>query len=750
MRSNAMTRLVLAALFLAVLLLFTYPLWSTGQVLYMGDISNSDITELNLPARYLLHEGLHGATFPLWTQRIGCGFPLLAEGQAGLLYPLNLALFYAFKPGFALNLSLIISLFLALVFSYLLFRQYNLGRVASFYAAVSFSFSAYVMAKLKFTYMINSYAWLPLAIYGIERAFARRNLKYFLLTAFAFAMQILSGGAQVFAISFSAVLVILLWRSASLKSRYPEMDAGKMVRLTVMFVLALIVCLVMGFGFAAPQLIPQIAGYPHFNRSGGTDFAWSLGKPMRPRNLVQMFSPYQYGNPASGTYDLEYDYFWENIAYTGLLTMVLALAAVLFLARKSSEVRMWLAIGVFSLLIALGNNTPLAEILWRYVPGFRMFRFWQRFLLLTTMSLAFLSGAAVDHALNRLGDSGRWRGGISALIILTLVLDLGLFAHRQVSTIEYDRILEDNELATWLKENLGDEPGYRISVLGERDVWEQAIRESGGWLGDKEAYYQFMELLPPNQNIYFGIDGVTQYGDYGLYYPKVLDSLTHFMYLKEAGWKVRYTRSAVNVLALESVKYLLTPFELGVEGITRVRTLQTDMKGVSINVYEIENPMPRAYIASDFEIVEKSPLPMQQLIETMWDGSRVRERVILEEEPALHHAGKEMGGEARFVSYSDRRIELGVESETGGILVLNTAYYPEWEVYVDGERRPLLRTNYAFMGVELEAGGHVVEFIYRPRSLTYGVFILVAALALAALLLLYDRKTRFLHIEIPS
>lgn len=743
MRGNALAKVSLALLMLMVLFLFTYPLWSSSRVLYMGDISNSDVTELNLPARFLIHEGLGASTLPFWTQRIGCGFPLLAEGQSGMLYPLNLALFYAFDPALAFNLSIIISLLLAFSFSYLLFRGYGLSRIASLYSAIAFSFSGYVMAKLKFTYMVNSIAWLPLALLGVESAFSRRDLRFLFLTTIAFAMQILAGGAQVFAITLTAVVAILLWRLAFSRSRRSQTDGRKQIRVAAALLLAFIVCLLLALGLAAPQLIPQVNGYPHFNRSSGTDFAWSLGKPMRPRNLVQMFSPYQYGNPALGTYDLEYDYFWENVAYAGLLTVILSLIAALFLVKKNNDVKLWLLIGVFSLLIALGNNTPLAEVLWRYVPGFRMFRFWQRYLVLTVMSLAFLSGAAIDLIMERLGEGKYWKSAIGFLAIFTLVLDLGLFAHRQVSTIDYQEMLAGNEVAHWLKENLGGHPGYRVSVLGEREVWEKAVKQSGGWLGEKKLFYQFMNILPPNHNAFFEIDGVTQYGDYGLYDPKVMDSLTHYMYLPERGRKVRYTRSAVNILALESVKYLLTPYELEVEGLTRVKTFQTDIRGISINLYEIADPLPRAFFASSYEVVEKNPLTLQQLVETMWDGKRARERVILEEEPAWLNPGGAIEGKVEIVSYGDRLIELNAESDTGGILVLNTSYYPEWEVYVDGESRPLLKANYAFMGVELEPGTHVVEFIYRPRSLRYGAIILVATLLLALLLLLYDRRTRF-------
>ena len=45
-----------------------------------------------------------------------------------------------------------------------------------------------------------------------------------------------------------------------------------------------------------------------------------------------------------------------------------------------------------------------------------------------------------------------------------------------------------------------------------------------------------------------------------------------------------------------------------------------------------------------------------------------------------------------------------------------TSIIPGWEVYVDGERRPILRANLLFRGVEVPPGRHRVEFRFRPLS----------------------------------
>ncbi|MFN8442514.1 MAG: YfhO family protein [Caldilineaceae bacterium] len=52
-------------------------------------------------------------------------------------------------------------------------------------------------------------------------------------------------------------------------------------------------------------------------------------------------------------------------------------------------------------------------------------------------------------------------------------------------------------------------------------------------------------------------------------------------------------------------------------------------------------------------------------------------------------------------------------------LVVAEAWFPGWQVWVDGVQKPLLRANYAFMGVQLDAGQHTVKFRYSPPWYTW-------------------------------
>ncbi|WP_134499912.1 YfhO family protein, partial [Microvirga pakistanensis] len=71
-------------------------------------------------------------------------------------------------------------------------------------------------------------------------------------------------------------------------------------------------------------------------------------------------------------------------------------------------------------------------------------------------------------------------------------------------------------------------------------------------------------------------------------------------------------------------------------------------------------------------------------------------------------AGKP-ASKVRIVSYRRNSVTLEVETAEHGVLVLHDIYYPGWEARVDGARRPVLRANLLFRGVEVPAGTHRVE-----------------------------------------
>ncbi|MGO9685082.1 MAG: YfhO family protein, partial [Beijerinckiaceae bacterium] len=84
---------------------------------------------------------------------------------------------------------------------------------------------------------------------------------------------------------------------------------------------------------------------------------------------------------------------------------------------------------------------------------------------------------------------------------------------------------------------------------------------------------------------------------------------------------------------------------------------------------------------------------------------------------ARNPEGPPANASVSLVKYDDNAVELNVETDTAGVVVLHDLFYPGWRVRVDGQERPVLRANILFRGVEVPAGHHKVRFSFEPLSL---------------------------------
>lgn len=140
-------------------------------------------------------------------------------------------------------------------------------------------------------------------------------------------------------------------------------------------------------------------------------------------------------------------------------------------------------------------------------------------------------------------------------------------------------------------------------------------------------------------------------------------------------------------------------------------------------IYRLDPAKPRAYLATRLVPVDsESVLDQDELPE--FEGSetalvdrdsvpKIKGEFGLKDPAAPVAAAK---GTATILAYRRNVVTVEVETDRDSVLVLHDIFYPGWQARVDGARRPILRTNLLFRGVEVPAGKHVVEFKFRPLS----------------------------------
>jgi hypothetical protein len=96
-------------------------------------------------------------------------------------------------------------------------------------------------------------------------------------------------------------------------------------------------------------------------------------------------------------------------------------------------------------------------------------------------------------------------------------------------------------------------------------------------------------------------------------------------------------------------------------------------------------------------------------------------------------------GVVKWVRREPNRITIEAETARPAMLVLSELDWPGWRVRVDGREAKVWRVNYLLRGVALETGAHLVEFVYRPRSLIAGAVVSITT-ALCLLLIWLKRR----------
>jgi hypothetical protein len=427
--------LAIAAALLAVF--FGSVLWG-GQSYYAGDIAR-----IYHPQRVALSQTLAQGRLPWWTPEVGIGYPMLAEGEIGALYPLNWPLYAMLSPERALSLSIVLHYLLAGLGLYWLGRTLGMARAGALLGGVIYALGGFNIAHLSHISILSAAAWLPWLLActhrllapaeGMERAVvprepdeahgeggARANTRFAPTRGWAWpwalalaaltALQFLAGHPQIALLNLLAVGLAGLWwscgrlgRASVLRAPAAPPDAGIVGAAPrgcpstgslhwPWAALALWAgALALGALLALPQLLPAAELSGLSQRAGGLEGPFFTSYSFHPLLAATFASPFLQGPPhPEGSIEL--------MGYLGLLPLALAWRALW--QPRARGVWLWVALVALGLFMALGRWNPLYALL-SYVPVLNLFRVPARYLLWTSLGLAILAGWGLDRLLGR-------------------------------------------------------------------------------------------------------------------------------------------------------------------------------------------------------------------------------------------------------------------------------------------------------------------------------------------------------------
>ena len=143
-----------------------------------------------------------------------------------------------------------------------------------------------------------------------------------------------------------------------------------------------------------------------------------------------------------------------------------------------------------------------------------------------------------------------------------------------------------------------------------------------------------------------------------------------------------------------------------------------------VDIFENARALPRAWLVSEvrtmdersvLEVIRTGKLPD----ESQWNPLKT---ALVDSQPAGSIQGCTTC-EAQVTQYEPNRISVKTRSDTASVLVLSENHYPGWRARVDGQAAEVMRVNYNQRGILLPPGGHLVTFVYQPKSVLIGFII---------------------------
>jgi hypothetical protein len=701
------------------------------------------------PWRAFAHDAITRGVIPLWNPYQFCGTPFVANSQSAVFYPPNI-LFYVLDPARAFAVSAVLHLFLGGLFMYMFLRMIDVRRFGATFGGLTFAFCGFFAAWIHLPTVMNTAVWLPLGLYFIARYFTTHHPGNVVGLGFAVGTAALAGHPQILLYVAGTSGVYFIFRAAT--------ASGGAVRRVGRGVIIAAGALTIATLWGAVQLLPTAELLPLSHRAttasaGGYTAYLRFAMPWQ--QLVTLLLPEFMGNPVYGTYWGRGN-FAEYAAYIGLVPLALAALGVVW--RRDKEAFFFAALAVLALLAALG--TPVNLALFYLVPGFSSTGGPSRMLFIFSAAVAILAGMGADAAAGALMEplaarrfarhfvaAGVIVGAITLaftgflaaiypvpfpallsapainLAVMCVVVPVGLAAYWIAARLARPGAFQA-ALAVLVAVSVGDlfAFGMRCYLTAPREDVYPATEITSYLRGHARAgrimplyrSWGFAEfpsaVLPPNAATVYGLHDVEGYDSlYLARYRSVIAAVEGQDPSPAAnGNMLLGSPPDPALLGALGVEYVLSEAPLDLPGLPRERVGE-------VNVYRVQNFLPRAYCAASVVTVPDLRGALEQL------DRAARHEVVLETTQPAQHLGATTTP-ARMASIERDGPNL-LRLKTGpGYVVVTDAHYPGWRAWVDRSPAEILIANGAFRAVWVGRGQHDVVMRFEPTSFRLGLF----------------------------
>lgn len=731
--------------------------------LFTGHIYSGDVLEHEIPSATFLVRSVRNGIFPLWNPYILCGAPFTTPPYMGPFYPLVI-LFFAMPIFWAINFGYLIHLILAGISTFFLARVLKLGRVSSFIVTSCFIFSKifhFLILNGHLSVLI-SVAYMPAIFLFFEMAMSNERKRFLLSMVGGIIVGLMFlGGHPSFAI-ISCAALSFYFLARTLQIVLWEKTLKSFLAITEVFTIIITI----GLCLSAIQWLPMLEVI-HFS-------SYKL-EPIKPESAKTLSHLFSYLFPYLDKLD-------SGMGYVGITALILSFVGFIFRRNKYTVSFSFMAI--VSMLLSLGNYTPVYRLFCSIVPYFDMIRYPSEFENIFIFSVSFLAGFGTDFLLGLPNEIEKKRllKAIKVFIIAgILFLSIVLFYAFYRNGNFYDKngivkslpqfffffcfsiillvlkskdhlkqrymrgsliflVLFDLTVYTFCASSINNIAAYDFNTYFRRNKIIDFLERD-------PDIYRVLSIedtgkdkcnLKLNQGMihkYQSICGVTKiplmrYSKF----IRLIEKIPHCELENTEDMLANLKDYDNKLLDLLNVKYILTNKEIKSNKFNLV--FNTD----GLMVYRNNFPQPRAYVVHNVKVIEKEEELLNELINDDFD---FKETVIFEEDFTQLLPSLEVKKECKvyFKKYSPNKIILSTALSQPGILVLSEIYMPGWKVLVDNKQARLYQANYILRAVYLPKGQHEIKFIYCPLTFKAGFCLTLITIFLLLTIFCFQRKS---------
>lgn len=384
-----------------------------------------DLTTQYLPWYFTAANYLHSFSLPHWVPNIyGRGYPLMAEGETGVLSPINWFFLFFFPFGLAINLLYLTYFLISILSTFYFLKANKLSRLSSLLGGLVFGLSGFMVSRYFQPAIIFSSALMPLGFFVILKS--ATSFRWIFLLPFVIYLQITAGHLQIALISCLGYLAFTFFYF--LKSKEG-----------VYLILKIPLIMFIGFGLAAPQIMPSFKLFQISERKNW-DFKIRYSYSLPSSYLLTYVKPYAFGISEPGN---NFGFkgfggsFWEFNLTIWTLPFLLSIIGIATLKEKKAKLTaVLILIWLTFLLLSFGGYFKPYRVV-GHLPSFP-FRVPARFLILCTFAAAGLVAIGFEKLFGK-------KSQVIQILIISIVV-LSIFFQQQLMFKQYFKFIDSREI----------------------------------------------------------------------------------------------------------------------------------------------------------------------------------------------------------------------------------------------------------------------------------------------------------------